>query len=181
MEDGGTAKDRLLERLNNFLQDQEDSSAVFTSTSAPISPRQQPLEQQCDDIGTSQAQVVVSNFDTAFQDGSIFYLMVKKHRPDLLPSDSAAMPLRELLERMFGLLKSVWGVPQLISISELVDSKPDDKSIIRRTVPGCVFAYGLRSHASRGSGEAVQEGARLASARQPRGRKRPRPNGQRDD
>jgi hypothetical protein len=36
---------------------------------------------------------VVSNFDTAFQDGSVFFHMVKKHRPDLLPSEPASMAM----------------------------------------------------------------------------------------
>lgn len=130
LEDGGTAKDRLLERLNNFLQDQDDHSSASLIT--PSSPRQQPPEQQQQQqqpTATAQA-AVVSNFDTAFQDGSVFFHMVKKHRPDLLPSEPASMTMRELLEKVFGLLNSVWGVPQLISVSEVVDSKPDDKSIM---------------------------------------------------
>jgi Na+/melibiose symporter-like transporter len=141
------AKDRLLERLNNFLQDQDDHSSASLIT--PSSPRQQPPEQQqqqqqqqqqalslsnrvvyhmcmlcvvslvvsCVFCGaffsaavclsethsqvgcaattlqpTATAQAaVVSNFDTAFQDGSVFFHMVKKHRPDLLPSEPASM------------------------------------------------------------------------------------------
>ena len=41
---GFAAKDRLLERLNNFLQDQDDHSSASLTT--PSSPRQQPPEQQ---------------------------------------------------------------------------------------------------------------------------------------
>lgn len=71
-----TVKEQLLERLNNYLQ-MDDAADDRLET-------QQKAAEKKD-------RAMVSNFDVAFQDGQLFYLMVKKCRPDCLPDDPSTM------------------------------------------------------------------------------------------
>jgi len=75
--------------------------------------------------------VNVTNFTTSWQDGLAFCALIHKHYPNLIDFDSLDKAnAKENLQLAFDVAEKNFGIPQLLDAKDMVEVKPDDKSVM---------------------------------------------------
>jgi len=75
--------------------------------------------------------VKVQEFNNSWKSGLAFCALIHKHRPDLIDFDSLdPLAYKKNLQLAFDVAEKDLDIPQLLDINDMVDVKPDDKSVM---------------------------------------------------